>query len=323
MISERFSSYRYLFGAYLKYLAVGKSLDFPRSLQIQTQSFCNGRCSICPYTVVSKKLDQGTMEWDLFVKIAQELSLEPLLSKVLFELHNEPLLDKRIFEWVKYIKTISPDKRCAIVTNGELLDRFTSSEIIQSNLDSLVISLNAHSKEIYEITNNGLDYNKVMNNVSHLLSNQSMRSKIKLSFVLTAQNRHDVYQARRYWTKSGIKTRVFDIENRGGALDNYQSIRPKNRYYGRTLLLKGWRRLMSSTRGILGCELPFRQMCILFNGDVILCCHDWNRATIVGNVRTSSLKEIWNSEKMNEIRRLIVKKRYEQINSCKKCSFIR
>jgi radical SAM protein with 4Fe4S-binding SPASM domain len=80
---------------------------------------------------------------------------------------------------------------------------------------------------------------------------------------------------------------------------------------------------MSSARGILGCELPFRQMCILFNGDVIVCCHDWNRATIVGNVRTSSLKEIWNSEKMNEIRRLIVKKRYEQINSCKECSFTR
>lgn len=60
-----------------------------------------------------------------------------------------------------------------------------------------------------------------------------------------------------------------------------------------------------------------------FNGDAIICCHDWNRATVVGNARTSSLREIWNSEKINEIRRLILRKRYGQIDSCQECSLVK
>ena len=190
--------YFYLIGAYSKFVTVGKCLDFPLSLQIQTQSFCNGQCSICPYPTVSKKLDQGTMEWDLFAKIANESASEPLLSMVIYELHNEPLLDKRIFDWVKYFKSVSTNKQCVLVTNGELLDKFSLTDIIESNIDSLGISLNAHSREMYMRINNGLDYDKVMKNISYLLSNDSTKQKVALSFVFTEQNVHEVCQAVQY-----------------------------------------------------------------------------------------------------------------------------
>jgi len=105
-----FYLYQYLIAAHLKLITSGKTLNFPRILQIQTQSFCNGQCTTCPYPIVSKKLDQGTMEWDLFSKIARESASEPLLSSVLFELHNEPLLDKRLPFFVEYSRKNLPDK---------------------------------------------------------------------------------------------------------------------------------------------------------------------------------------------------------------------
>jgi hypothetical protein len=64
--------YGYLIRAYSKFLAVGKCVDFPLILHIQTQSYCNGRCSICTYRIISKQLDQGIMEWDLYEKIVNE-----------------------------------------------------------------------------------------------------------------------------------------------------------------------------------------------------------------------------------------------------------
>jgi radical SAM protein with 4Fe4S-binding SPASM domain len=173
--------YFYPIRAYSRFLAAGKGLDFPLALQIQTQSFCNGRCSICPYPTVCKKLAQGTMEWDLYQKIA----------------------------------------------------------------------------------------------------------------------------------------------NRAGTLGNYERLRLKTNYRGTSFLSRLWRRLMTGTGQVTGCHLPFCQMNVLFNGDVIICCHDWNRATVVGNAKTSSLREIWNSKKMNEIRRLILRKRYEQLDSCRGCSLAR
>jgi len=314
--------YLYLIGAYSKFLTVGKCLDSPLLLRLQTQSFCNARCSICPYSIVSKKLDQGTMDWNLFEKIATEAASAPLLSTVVFGLHNEPLLDKRIFDWVKHLKSISPNKYCAVTTNGELLDRFSPTDIMRSNLDSLTISLNAHSREMYESINTGVDYDKVMKNVSHLLSNQPLRQKLKFGYVLTEQNVHEVRQATHYWKSQGVKTRVQGLSNRGGSLDNYERIRLKAAYRGRPLLSQVWGGLMSGTGRVTGCTLPFYQMNVLFNGDAIICCHDWNRASVVGNAGTSSLREIWNSAKVNEIRRLVLRKRYEEIDSCKECSCV-
>ncbi len=315
--------YLYLVRAYSKFLTVGKCLSYPLILQIQTQSLCNARCSICPYPTTSKRLANGAMEWNLFEKIATELASETEASTLLLTLHNEPLLDKRLFDWVKHIKSISPDKSCTIATNGEFLDRFSITEILQSGLDRLTISLNAHSRETYESINTGLDYDRVMKNVYYLLSDRSMRRKVELKFLLTGENAHEVKQALDYWKSQEVQTRVCVITNRGGSLDNYERLRFKDTQYSGAPLWRFWKRLMFIGRGVIGCELPFYQMNILFNGDAIVCCHDWNRATVVGNARTSSLREIWNSDRMNGIRLLILRKRYKQINSCKECSLIK
>ncbi|MFC1992465.1 radical SAM/SPASM domain-containing protein [Chloroflexota bacterium] len=312
--------YLYLGRSYLKFLAVGKCLNFPMTLLIQTQSFCNGGCSICPYPTVSKKLPQGRMEWSLFRKIIDEAVAEPLLSVIVFELQNEPLLDERIFDCIKYIKSKAVEKRVAVITNGELLDRFSYEDIIQSNLDTLNISLNAHSREMYESINTGLNYDKVMNNVSRMLSNPATRQKTRLYFTITEQNEHEVYEAAGHWREQGVGTRISGVTNRAGTVDDYERIRPKIDYRRSLGLAMVWRRLTTSARHTIGCHVPFYEMNVLFNGDVLICGEDWSRTTVVGNATTQSLKEIWNSKKINEIRRLLLRKRFQELGSCKECS---
>lgn len=315
--------YFYLVGAYSKFLTTGKGLNFPLTLLVQTQSFCNGRCSICPYATVSQKLPQGRMEWDLFTKIADEAAAEPLLSSVVFELHNEPLLDERIFDCVRHIKSVGPSKSVAVITNGELLDRFSPRDIVQSRLDALIISLNAHSREMYESINTGLNYDKVMDNVSRILSDPATRRKTRLGFVLTDRNGHDVYEAIKYWKSQGVKTRVAGVTNRAGSLGSYEKVSPGAGCYDGSGSGRAWRRLMNRARRVVGCHVPFYEMSILFNGDVLICSEDWNRATVLGNVTTQSLKEVWNSEKANEIRRLLLKKKFDKLDSCRGCSLAR
>ncbi|MFC2069373.1 radical SAM protein [Chloroflexota bacterium] len=141
-------------------------------LQVQTQSFCNGQCPICPYHISSQILGNGTMEEDLFERIASELVSENQVCTLVFVLHNEPLIDKRLFDWIKHVKASSSETHCTIVTNGELLDSFVLAEMVQSGLDELIISLNAHTKEIYESMNAGLDFDKVMKNVHYVISDR-------------------------------------------------------------------------------------------------------------------------------------------------------
>ena len=42
---------------------------------------------------------------------------------------------------------------------------------------------------------------------------------------------------------------------------------------------------------------------VCYNGDVLLCCVDWWRTEVMGNLKEQSLQEIWTSERMQEIRR--------------------
>ena len=320
---EQFRLYIYLLGAYSKFLTVGKCLGFPFVVQIQTQSSCNGACLACPYPILRGKLSQGAMEWDLFARIADQLALGPLPFRVSLFLQNEPLLDRRIFDWVRYFKTRAPNKICRVVTNGELLDRFSPSDIIGSRLDQLTISLNAHYRETYELVNTGLSYEKVMANVESLLSNGELRRRVKLSFLVTQQNQDEVHQATRYWKSRGVKVQVKQVTNRAGALEGFESIRPGSPCSAGSVVSRLLESLMSRARRVAGCTLPFCQMNILFNGDCIVCCHDWKRASVVGNATTTALREIWNNERMNEIRRLVRRKEYEGIDPCKECSVAR
>lgn len=50
------------------------------------------------------------------------------------------------------------------------------------------------------------------------------------------------------------------------------------------------------------CSLPYKMMSILWNGDVVPCCLDYNGAYIVGNINKNALKDIWNCDKMQAIR---------------------
>ncbi len=313
--------YFYLARTYFKFQRTGQCLDFPLRLQIQTLTGCNGQCSICPYHSISKNLVHGTMTRDLHSKIVDEAIPEQLLCGIVYELHNEPLLDKRTFEFIKYFKSKSPGKEATLVTNGELLDRFTLTDILLSNLDCLIVSLNAYSKEMFERINCGLDYEKVMRNISFLLSNKEMRKKVILSFIFTEQNQNEVYQAVRFWNKMGVATRVLELTNRAGTLPNYDSLRSNQGYYAKGYFSRLRRSLVLPLQRRAGCQMPFYQMNVLFNGDVIICCNDWNRSTVVGNAKESSLREIWNSDKFNRIRRLIVNKNYKAIESCSNCSF--
>ena len=50
------------------------------------------------------------------------------------------------------------------------------------------------------------------------------------------------------------------------------------------------------------CFYPFYQLLVDFDGGVLLCNHDWDKRLILGNVKETSVLDIWNSEKYKEIR---------------------
>lgn len=310
----------YIYQSFRHFRKYSAGLRFPAHLQIQTQSLCNGECPICPNSTLRGKRKQGIMAQELFEKIVDEIADEPSTCTLCFMLQNEPLLDKRIFRWIEYFKSLNQKKASSLVTNGELINEFTLEEIIQSRLDELVISLNAYTERTFNIVNKGVDYKRVIENIDLLLSNAIMRPKIKLSFLLTRNNEREITGAIRYWNKKGVKTRLIFPTNRAGEIKNYHCYRSNSMLINKPLHISRKMRNYYYKNILEGCPLPFYSMSILFNGDVILCCQDWRSSPIIGNVSRASIREVWNSNKFNRIRRLILEKKYKDMASCSQCS---
>src|SRR4030042_6384200 len=67
------------------------------NIQIQTNSFCNGKCRFCPYQGSWHQKNPGEMSWENYRKIIQNLK-QLKIAKFCPYLENEPLLDKEIFK---------------------------------------------------------------------------------------------------------------------------------------------------------------------------------------------------------------------------------
>ncbi len=76
------------------------------------------------------------------------------------------------------------------------------------------------------------------------------------------------------------------LSNRGGMLENSEFKIPKTQ-----------KKLNSK------CFYPSYKFFVDYNGDVLMCSHDWGKKNILGNLNNQTLKEIWLSEKSLVARR--------------------
>jgi MoaA/NifB/PqqE/SkfB family radical SAM enzyme len=66
------------------------------------------------------------------------------------------------------------------------------------------------------------------------------------------------------------------------------------------------------------CVRPFRLLNINWKGEALICCNDYHGGVAFGNVRDSTLTQLWNHPVINEYRRrLLVKDR--SLPLCSKC----
>jgi radical SAM protein with 4Fe4S-binding SPASM domain len=50
------------------------------------------------------------------------------------------------------------------------------------------------------------------------------------------------------------------------------------------------------------CSRPFREMQISWNGDITLCCDDWRKEFLIGNVHNNSIENIWKHPRLEAAR---------------------
>ncbi len=293
---------------------------FPPILQIQTSNSCNSSCQMCPNTR-NKNRPKELMEDEVFQRIILEVEREARKKTlILLYLQNEPLTDSRLWEKVRFVQDHNNGNlSVGILTNGSLLTKDTLEKVIQSRIDFISISLDAYSKQTYEKIRTGLDFNTVQKNLEELLQSKFDNTHVAVEYVLQKSNVSEFEAFKRYWSSRVGAVMVNHLSNRSGQLPDYEELSANRSRFG------VWDRFQyGMVRHLVTiCPKPYVAFHITSNGDVLLCTEDYARKMIVGNIKTASIKEIWNSEKYNKLRKQIGQKQYKNIDLCKDCSLWR
>lgn len=67
------------------------------------------------------------------------------------------------------------------------------------------------------------------------------------------------------------------------------------------------------------CAAPFSEVSILWNGDVVLCCYDYDGFNVIGNLAQTSLTDIWQGEEITQLRKIFLDRETEQLKICSRC----
>lgn len=281
---------------------------FPMVIQIQTVAACNAFCIFCPHGKTKRPLPKGRMDWDLYKAIIDEC-VRHRMWRISPYLMNEPLLDPDIGERIRYISSKKKfPTYTKINTNASLLTEETARDLLDSGLDILTCSVHGIVKEKYEKTMVGLKLEEVLDNIDRFLDLKKKLKKkkpeLRITMIRTKLIEPDVEKIREYWGKRGVHVSIRPMSNRANpqiaALDI--SAKPLEPFY--------W------------CVRPMEQAYVNVRGELLLCCNDWEQTTILGDLKTQSLEEAWNSEKYKEIRKRILEGRVKGL-LCEECTMQR
>lgn len=69
------------------------------------------------------------------------------------------------------------------------------------------------------------------------------------------------------------------------------------------------------------CKNPFTQMYITSNGEAVICCADYKKEVVMGDVKNQSLMDIWGNDKYKHYRKHLLKGQRRLLALCKNCNY--
>ena len=267
--------------------------DHPRKLIVDIHSYCNARCTMCPYPRLSRKQSQGEMDLSLYRAVVDELSqlgrehdFVPLMTYCYM---GEPFVSDRVHEYVRY--AVKRGINVYLNTNASLLGPAKTDALLTTGFTGQInISMPGITHEVYErIT--GLDYPTTMANIDYLLAHYEAQ-RVLIRGVDDHWPKGEKEHWLEYWEDKGVQIEYLAPISRCGGIGRLLPTKLKS---NKTVRLYG-----------CNCHHPLVEMVILFDGRAVMCCQDMGRELIWGNVAKKGLSGVWNSA----IRQEAVRKLY-------------
>ena len=286
-------------------------LDTPFVVYIEPSSFCNLRCKFCPQSLNAEGISKSIMDYTTFENACKSIKLFPhRLKKIRFCGTGEPLYNRSLLNMAKLSREFDLADTLELITNATLL---TEDDITQLPiyLDKIIISLEGFSTDDYlRFSSKKIDFSRLVDNINAMASVPNKRAVIHVKI------HHLVLPDRAECQKKlqdlfGKYVDEFFIE---GVVDMWPGAKQQQ-------ALEGRHRFFDSPQiPTRVCPQIFKSLQINANGDVIPCCVDWRAMNLLGNIKQQSLQDIWNGEKLRNLRLKHLLGERKTFMPCMECS---
>lgn len=294
----------------------------PIRIDIAATSACNYKCCFCKSHSYLKAncVEPIFMSDEIIRNLFNDLR-ELHVKELLFSGNGEQLLSKAL---ITEIKRNGKNFKIEVLSNGSTLS--SVDEELFNNLNFLTISLNSGNGASHQITHGYKGENKfgeIVEHIERILNFANANNKIKLNYVITADNYDEIehfFQRATKWDVSFMARPVSvafqELGIKGLNHLMLDSLTKKiaqylaNKTFSSKLILSfqlvdracqiAFRKLEGNN--LYPCYVGFIQGAIESNGDVLLCCDGQEKP--LGNLNKESFLRIW-QKKENVALRII------------------
>src|SRR5260370_9590234 len=265
---------------------------------VETTAKCNLYCPMCPRE--THKQPKEDMTDHIFERLVRE-SGSTAEHMMLIGL-GEPFMDPKIFERIASCERHNTST--LLSTNGTFLDERMAARLLETPLQHITLSFDGATKESFEFYRKGARFEKVRDNFvrfARMKKERGSRVQVVVQMVRMERNAAEVDDFRRFWTPvPGVdQVPIKDDETNRMLPDAAHET-------------KEWKH---------PCHYLWRgPMYVKHTGDIYPCCPSYMLdCKPLRNIPETPLENIWNSELMQEMRRLHISGLAVEIDICSRC----
>jgi len=291
----------------------------------ELSNLCNFKCDFCPLPG-SKRAGQH-MELSLFQKGVDEIAEAKIAPGIGFHILGEPLLSPILVPALKH--ATSRGLRADITTNGSLLLR-NVEKLIEANPTKLAISVQSSSEKDHKSRGTSIGFRAYYDGIIEAvrrIKQSSCTTELRLSLMNTYTRKFFSLDRQPGINQTGAEyaerfaTTIHDVYSAIGRRTSLDQIRAALRKINlnesktvwiadkiamQVVLFGDWGNAFTTQEiypaKVGYCGYALNRVGVLSNGDVTLCCVDYDGGTTLGNLKTESLVSILTSEKARAVR---------------------
>ena len=290
----------------------GKFRAMPSQILVELTNSCNLRCPVCP-TYFAMKRPRGFMDFKLFKSIIDEFKDAAKKPGIYMMYAGEPILHPRVAQFVEY--AAKNGYKTFISTNATVLTENLSEKLIKAGLSDIHLCIEGLTKESHETYRVGSNFETVKRNIEKFLSiKKELKSKTPFSVIqtlLTSFSENEIDNIAEWAKKSGADAINFKTFSMG----SHTTDEVKKQY---EYLLPAKRELRRKTSGVNRtlCSLPMRTSVIYWDGELGLCCVDFNNEIKLGGVLKKGFRAAYFSDEAVNKRKLGFRKKFDLCEGC-------